>query len=78
VPYYICALPISKRRGPIPEIITDDEEAIAAFVRKWNIPGYGVYRCVGILRDGARRRSLDTIGVIPHIHIDIDARGPRA
>jgi AAA domain len=74
VPYYICALPISKRRGPIPEIITDDEEAIAAFVRKWNIPGYGVYRCVGILRDGARRRSLDTIGVIPHIHIDIDAR----
>jgi hypothetical protein len=33
---YICALPFPKRAGRIPELITDDLDAIEAFARRWD------------------------------------------
>src|SRR5262249_46249638 len=74
MPIYVCSLPNEKHAGRIPELITDDPEAIEAFIRKWDVPGRGVFRCVGILRDGARKRSRETVAWLDHIHIDIDPR----
>jgi hypothetical protein len=43
VPRYICSLPNEKKAGRIPELITDDPAAIEAFIKRWDIPGRGVY-----------------------------------
>jgi hypothetical protein len=71
---YICALPYPKRRGRIPELITDNPVAIDAFAKRWDRPGYGVYECVSLLRPGSRRRSLENVGYSWLIHLDIDLR----
>jgi hypothetical protein len=36
--------------------------------------GRGVFDCVSILRPGARRRALETLGEIPALHVDIDGK----
>jgi hypothetical protein len=74
MPRYFCSLPNVKSAGRIPELISDDPVAIAAFVKKWDIPGRGVYECVSILKPGATRRSLETVDELSQIHNDIDLR----
>jgi hypothetical protein len=74
MPRYFCSLPNTKRGGRIPELISDDPVAIAAFIKKWDIPGRGVYECVSILKPGATRGSLETVDQLSQIHNDIDLR----
>jgi hypothetical protein len=72
--HYICALPVKKRAGRIPQLISADPNAIEAFAQRWNIPGYGVYECVSLLRPGSTRRSLENVGRSLFIHSDSDLR----
>ena len=74
MPRYFCSLPNVKSAGRIPELISDDVVAIAAFVKKWDVPGRGVYECVSTLKPGATRRSLETVNELPQIHSDVDLR----
>jgi hypothetical protein len=74
MPTYICSLPNIPKAGRIPELITDDPAAIAVFKQRWDVPGRGVFRCVGVLKEGARRRALETVDRIDHVHVDIDPR----
>jgi len=71
---YLCSLPNKRSAGRIPQIITDDPEAIAAFTHKWDIPGRGVFRCVSTLKPGATRRALDTVDELAFVHVDVDLR----
>jgi hypothetical protein len=71
---YLCSLPNIRSAGRIPQIITDDPEAIAAFTHKWDIPGRGVFRCVSTLKPGATRRALDTVDELAFVHVDVDLR----
>ena len=72
MPQYFCSLTNEKRPGRIPEIITDDQDAITTFIAQWDIPGRGVYACVSPLKEGATRRSLETVAAIVQPHVDID------
>jgi AAA domain len=72
MPQYFCSLPNERKAGRIPCLISDDPEAIAAFIKRWDIAGRGVYRCVNPLRDGATRRAIDTVGAIERLAVDID------
>jgi RecA-family ATPase len=74
MPIFICALPNRKKAGRIPELISDDAAAIEQFARKWDRPGYGVFRCISKLKPGASRRSLETIGEIDGLYVDLDAK----
>jgi AAA domain len=74
VPRYLCSLPNNKSDERIPELISDDPVAIDAFVRKWDVPGRGVYECVSTLKPGATRRALETVDELYQIHVDIDLR----
>jgi hypothetical protein len=74
MPRYFCSLPNNKHAGRIPELISDDPVAIAAFVKKWDVPGRGVYECVSTLKPGATRRSLETVDELHKIHTDVDLR----
>ena len=71
---YLCSLPNNRSAGRIPQIITDDPDAIAAFIHKWDIPGRGVFRCVSTLKPGATRRALDTVDELAFVHVDVDLR----
>jgi hypothetical protein len=72
MPQYFCSLPNEKKAGRIPRLISDDPKAIAAFVKRWDVPGRGVYCCINPLRLGATRRAVDTVGVIERLPVDID------
>jgi hypothetical protein len=72
MPQYFCSLPNVKKAGRIPCLISDDPERIAAFVKRWDQPGRGVYRCINPLRPGATRREIDTVGAIERLPVDID------
>src|SRR5215510_11457518 len=61
MPQYLCSLPNEKKAGRIPQLITDDPEKIAAFIKRWDIPGRGVFRCINPLRPGATSRSIENI-----------------
>jgi hypothetical protein len=74
MPRYFCSLPNVKSADRVPELISDDPVAIAAFVKKWDVPGRGVYECVSVLKPGATRRSLETVGELYQVHTDIDLR----
>jgi AAA domain len=74
VPQFFCSLPNTKKAGRIPCLITDDPEAIAAFIKRWDKPGRGVYQCINPLRPGATRRSIEDVGIIVRIPADIDYR----
>src|SRR5262245_20174752 len=80
MPQYLCSLPNEKKAGRIPCLISDDPKAIAAFVKRWDVPGRGVYCCINPLRPGATRRAVDTVGAIERLPVDIDfkdlAAGP--
>jgi hypothetical protein len=74
MPLYVCSLPNPGETGVVRECITDDPAIIEAFVRREDKPGRGVYYCVSPLKPGARRRSLETIGEITALHIDVDGK----
>jgi RecA-family ATPase len=69
---YICALPNEKKPGRFPELITDDVDAIAAFAKRYDVPGRAVYMCPNPLLPGAQRRCLETVAAIECIFVDID------
>jgi AAA domain len=72
MPQYLCSLPNEKKAGRIPCLISDDPTAIAAFVKRWDVPGRGVYCCINPLRPGATRRAVETVGAIERLPVDID------
>jgi hypothetical protein len=74
MPRYLCSIPDVKGSGPIPEIISDDQDAIETFVETWDRPGRSLYECVATLKPGATRRCLETVGALHFIHVDIDLR----
>src|SRR5262245_40094451 len=72
MPQYFCSLPNEKKAGRIPQLISDDPEKIAAFIKRWDIAGRGVYRCINPLRADATRRAIETVGAIERLAVDID------
>src|SRR5262249_38496414 len=67
-----CSLPNEKKAGRIPCLISDDPETIAAFVKRWDIPGRGVFCCINPLRPGATQRTIENIAAIERLVVDID------
>jgi hypothetical protein len=67
---YICSM--LNGGGDIRELISDNPEEIAAFVKREDRPGRAVYYCPNPLLPGARRRSIETVGEIKVLHVDID------
>ena len=74
MPLYICSLPNPGEPGAPHECIADDRSVIEAFARREDKPGRGVYDCVSPLKLGARRRSLETVGEIVALHVDVDGK----
>jgi hypothetical protein len=74
MPLYICSLPNPGESGVLHECIADDPGVIEAFARREDKKGRGVYDCVSPLKPGARRRSLETVGEIVALHLDIDPK----
>src|SRR5262245_30721778 len=75
MPFYYCSLPNDKNSGlRMVETIVDSDEARDAFVRKYDVPGRPVYWCPNPLKDGATRRSLETVAAIECLFFDIDFR----
>ena len=62
----------TKTAGRFPELITDDPAAIAAFVKKYDVPGRAVYRCVNPLKPGAHRRNIESVGPVERLCVDLD------
>src|SRR5262245_27005857 len=72
MPQYLCSLPNEKNAGRIPCLISDDPRAIAAFVKRWDVPGRGVYCCINPLRPSATRRTIDNVEAINRLAVDLD------
>ena len=72
--HYICSLPNRGEPGKIRELISDNPRAIEAFARQEDRPGRGVFDCVSLLRPGASRRSLEDVGEVRELFVDIDAK----
>src|SRR5262245_56489587 len=72
MPQYLCSLPNEKKAGRVPCLISDDPKAWAQFVKRWDVPGRGVYACINPLRPGATRRTIDNVEVIARLPVDID------
>jgi AAA domain len=70
--FYVCSLRNEKSAGRIPQLITDDPAAVEAFSKKWDVPGRGVFECIGYLKSGATRRCRETVGIIWRLPVDID------
>jgi hypothetical protein len=52
--------------------MTEDADAIGAFVAKHDQPGFSVYRCINPLKPGSRRRAKDTVLHIERVCLDLD------
>jgi RecA-family ATPase len=74
VPRYFCSLPNERKAGRIPQLVTDDAEAIAAFVKRWDVAGRGTFYCVSTLKPGEHKRSRGTIEAIEELHVDLDPK----
>ena len=72
MPFYVCSLPNTKGAGSISELITDDDTAIMAFLAREDCPGRAVYKCENLLIPGAKARTIETIGAVRVIHVDLD------
>jgi AAA domain-containing protein/DNA primase RepB-like protein len=55
-------------------VTTRDQNDVAAFARKWDLPKRGIYFCVSTLAPNARRRAKDTLAELNCLHADIDFR----
>jgi hypothetical protein len=69
---YFCSFPNDKAQGGLRELYSDDPAAIAAFTKRWDIPGRGVYQCVNPLRLGSTRRCIENVAAIERIPADLD------
>ena len=69
---YLAAFRNEKGRGPVAELFSTEEDEIRAFVARHDRPGFAVYRCVSPLKEGATRRSLETVGEIDKFVVDLD------
>src|SRR5262249_13041662 len=72
MPQYFCSLPNEKKAGRIPFLISDDPEKIAAFIKRWDIPGRGVFYCINPLRPSATARTIENVAAIERLVVDID------
>jgi hypothetical protein len=70
MPTYICSM--ANGGGAIRELISDNPDEIAAFAAREDRPGRAVYYCPNPLMPGARRRSIETVGAINCLHVDLD------
>ena len=43
-------------------------------MRRVDVDGYGVYRCINPLRAGATRRSIEDVGAVERLVVDIDCK----
>jgi len=71
---YLCSLPNIKGTGTAREIFDADPAAIAEFVRREDVPGRGVYYCIGELAPGVRRRCKENVIALPGTVCDLDLR----
>ena len=61
-------------KGAPRELITNDRERIAAFVKAEDKPGRGVFFCPNPLKPGATRRAKETVDRIVEIGVDQDSK----
>jgi len=73
-PRYLCSLPNVKGTGTPREVFDADHDTVAEFIRQENVPGRGVYYCIGEIAAGARRRCKETIVALPCMVCDLDLR----
>jgi hypothetical protein len=72
--YYLCSLPDAKGDGAPLEIFSEDPDAIAAFIKRNDVPGRGIYQCIGKLRPGVRKRCKENVTELGCIVVDLDTR----
>jgi hypothetical protein len=70
-PVYTCSF--TNERGVAPEerVITRKPGQITHFLKKWDKPGRGAFVCVGVLKEGAKRRAKENIEQTVCLHADI-------
>jgi hypothetical protein len=73
-PVFVSSL-LNDNRGGEQFIATRALDEIAAFARRQDQPGRGVYYCVATLRPDARGRSKGTLDELNCLHADIDFKG---
>jgi hypothetical protein len=71
---YLCSLPDVKGDGAPLEIFSEDPAAIAEFIRRHDVPGRGVYQCIGKLRPGVQKRCKENVTELGCIVVDLDLR----
>ena len=72
---YLAALWDDKaKRGPFPQLYTNDPKEAEEFIRNCDREGRTVVRCVGELADDAKERRIETIKSLSFLHGDIDLR----
>jgi hypothetical protein len=70
-PVFVCSL-LNDGRGGEQFITTRSVDEIAAFVRRQDQPGRGVFFCAATVRDGANRRAKDTVDELNSLYADLD------
>jgi hypothetical protein len=72
---YICALRNKETGGGMAaQLFYTDAAEAAKFVAQWSKPGFGVYDCIGWLKDGAARRRKEEVVELDHIVCDLDLK----
>jgi hypothetical protein len=74
MPYSYCSLPNIQGKGYVAELISDDPDEVAAFIKAWDVPGRGVYHCPNRLVADAPARRIEYVECIEKIFVDIDYR----
>jgi AAA domain len=72
---YICALRNRENGGGMAaELFYTDPAEADTFARQWDKPGFGVYDCIGILKDTATRRCKEEVEALDCIIVDLDSK----
>jgi phage/plasmid-associated DNA primase len=74
-PIFVTSFTNIKGEGPAHHVITRHPDHINRFVRKWDIPGRGMFFCVSTVKPGSAQRSKNTISELTCLHVDIDFKG---
>jgi hypothetical protein len=71
---YLCSRPNKKptKKAWVPELFSDDQEEIDAFVALWDKPGRAVYWCVNPLKPSSTTRCIATVAYVERVHFDLD------